>query len=434
MRLCLWGLESGKDAVVKTEKEKEAMRQLLYGTTALVGATALAAVSAQAAEPISITTFGWVNEYVGFSSVDEGSGEDFNAGAAHLDAQVNFKGATTLDNGIEVGVRLEIEMPNPGGLDETFAYLKGDFGELRAGNHNSAGYAMLSGVPSVGVPINSGWQTYFIAPPDDARQSSRDVSLSTGIDFSNDDNTILYFSPRFSGLQLGVSFTPNATKSNDPNGLTDTTGEDYYNGVAIAGTFVESFNGIDIDFGVSYGRAEAGDATEALGGDDIEQVMVSFNVGFSGFTIGGQYANQLEGRLGSSTTTTFDTTAFVVGPSGLQSCAIPGGCTSAEVDAADAAATSTSTSLTSNEGEAWGIGATYSTGPWTVGGSYFLGEVEDDVAVPGDDEYQAIVGAVSYELGPGITTDFSVLWADWDTEDGVSQDGWAGVIGLSVGF
>jgi predicted porin len=391
-----------------------------------VGATALAAVSAQAADPISITTFGWVNELMGVATVDEsGAGEDFNFAGAHLDGQVNFKGATTLDNGIEVGVRLEIEMPNPGSLDETFVWLKGDFGELRAGNHNSAGYSMISGVPQVGLPINSGWISDFIPVVKGYNDQFRATGMSSKIDGVNDDNTVLYFSPRFSGFQLGLSYTPNVAKANQKAGVTDTNKEDYYNGFGVGATFVESFNGFDVNLGGSYFRADAGDKTTSLGGDDIEQVQFSVNVGVSGFSIGGAYANQLEGRLGS--TDTVSDTVFA----NLISACVPT-CTTAQGKTATTGATSTK--LSSNEGESWALGAAYATGPWTVAVNYFHGETEDDPAIAGDDELDAIAGGVSYALGPGITTDFTVFWAETEDEAGASQDGWAGVIGISVGF
>ena len=367
------------------------MKELLFGTTALVGASMLAAGAAQAADPIKIVTFGWVNEYMGISTVDEAGGEDFNISGAHLDGQVNFKGSTTLDNGIEVGVRLEIEMPNPGALDETFVWLKGDFGELRAGNHNSAGYSMISGVPGVGVPINSGWVSQFIPFVDGYLDDFRSVGVSTKIDGVNDDNTVVYYSPRFSGFQLGLSYTPNVARSNQASGITDTTGSAYHNGVGIGATFVESFNGFDVNLGASYFRAEAGDTTKTQGGDDQEQVIVSLNLGTAGFSVGAAYGNQLEGRFNA-------------------------------------------TGTESNEGTNWSVGAAYATGPWTVGVAYMHGEVEGDVANSSDDEIDVVSGGISYALGPGITTDFTILWSDTEDEAGASQDGVAGIIGISVGF
>ncbi len=401
-----------------------AMKELLFGTTALVGASMLAAGAAQAADPIKIVTFGWVNEYMGITTVDEAGGEDFNITGAHLDAQVNFKGSTTLDNGIEVGARLEIEMPNPGALDETFIWLKGDFGELRAGNHNSAGYSMISGVPGVGVPINSGWISNFIPFVDGYLGDFRSVGVSTKIDAVNDDNTIVYYSPRFSGFQLGLSYTPNVARANQASGVTDTTGEDYHNGVGIGATFVESFNGFDVNFGASYFRADAGDKTESLGGDDQEQVMVSLNLATAGFSIGAAYGNQLEGRLGSADT--LDPVGFV------NAGGFDAGITEATLKTITAA--NTTTKLSSNEGQNWSVGAAYATGPWTVGVAYMHGEVEDDLAIAGDDEIDVVSGGISYALGPGITTDFTILWSDTEDEAGASQDGVAGIIGISVGF
>jgi predicted porin len=90
--------------------------------------------------------------------------------------------------------------------------------------------------------------------------------------------------------------------------------------------------------------------------------------------------------------------------------------------------------LRTNEGTSYGIGVAYSTGPWTVGTSYQHGEIEDTVAIAGDDELDAVNVGVSYALGPGITTDFTVMWAETEDESGASQDGFAGILGISVGF
>jgi predicted porin len=161
--------------------------------------------------------------------------------------------------------------------------------------------------------------------------------------------------------------------------------------VGIGATFVESFNGFDVNLGASYFRAEAGDTTKTQGGDDQEQVIVSLNLGTAGFSVGAAYGTQLEGRFNS-------------------------------------------TGTESNEGENWSVGAAYATGPWTVGVAYMHGEVEGDVANSSDDEIDVVSGGISYALGPGITTDFTILWSDTEDEAGASQDGVAGIIGISVGF
>ena len=65
--------------------------------------------------------------------------------------------------------------------------------------------------PTVGVPINTGWITSFVPPPPGSTTGFRTPVLSTYVDLANDDHQIEYFTPRFSGFQLGVSYVPAAT-------------------------------------------------------------------------------------------------------------------------------------------------------------------------------------------------------------------------------
>ena len=84
-------------------------------------------------------------------------------------------------------------------------------------------------------------------------------------------------------------------------------------------------------------------------------------------------------------------------------------------------------------GHAWDAGATYSTGPWAVGVTYFQSSVSGTNS--GDDDLQAAKAGVSYAVGPGITASANVLWADWDGgAAGSDADGWGGVVGMKIGF
>ncbi len=76
----------------------------------------------------------------------------------------------------------------------------------------------------------------------------------------------------------------------------------------------------------------------------------------------------------------------------------------------------------------------YSTGPWGVSATYFHGEWEADTAISGDDEVDAIVGAVSYALGPGITASGSILYGKLEDEGGAEGKATMGIVGLAVSF
>ncbi len=380
--------------------------ELRHGRIALYGSSALAGVGlalmpggdAQAAvKGIQLGLSGFANEYLFVTNIDEANGDsrDFNSVATHFDGEVHFSGKTTLDNGLTFGFNAELELPTVGDqIDEVFMTVEGDFGKFVLGGDNSASYVMGLGLwdPYVGVPINSGWVSDFAPPPTGMTISFRSPAVSTAIDITNDDNTFKYFTPRIAGFQFGVSYTPNASFSGNPtNGSVDTAGLTYSNGWSVAGNYLGSFSGVDVGVSAGFARASAGDAIEALGGNDIKQFMTGGFVKFGGFKVAGSFAKEIDGRLNTAGTV-------------------------------------------STEGKSYVVGASYSTGPWTVGVAYMHGEVEGQVATSGDDKQSAASVGVSYDIGPGITVAVNGLYAGYHTDEGQDSDALAGSAGFSLSF
>ena len=124
------------------------MRKRLLGTTTLATLGILAygvtGGEANAAEPISIEVGGF------FGSVMTARDQSDHAGLREFDVdtsgEIQFKGSTTLDNGLTVGVRIEYEAHNQGGggsiVDERYLTLDGGFGQLKLGSDDSAAYSM----------------------------------------------------------------------------------------------------------------------------------------------------------------------------------------------------------------------------------------------------------------------------------------------------
>ncbi len=375
-------------------------RKALYGTSALAsaGLMAVGSGSAQAqVKGIELGLSGFANEYLFVTAVDEDNNDtrDFNAAATHFDGEVHFSCKTTLDNGLAFGFNAELELPTVGDqIDEVFMTVEGNFGKFVLGGDNSASYVMGLGLwdPYVGVPINSGWVSDFAPPPPGMTISFRSPAVSTAIDITNDDNTFKYFTPRIAGFQFGVSYTPNASFSGNPtNGSVDTAGLTYSNGLSVAGNYLGSFGGVDIGVSAGYARANAGDAIENLGGDDIQQFMTGGFVKFGGFKVAGSYANEIDGRLNSAGTV-------------------------------------------STEGHSWVAGASYGTGPWKVGVAYFHGQVKGQLALSGNDEQDAGSIGISYDIGPGITAAVNGLYANYDTDEGEDSSALAGSVGFSLSF
>ena len=369
------------------------MKRLLYGTTALVTGAALMSSPAMAEEGIKLGLGGYMNNYFSFGDLDNDADVDRNATGLFSDGEIWFKGEATLDNGITFGANVQLESFTTGDqIDENFGYIEGSFGRLNFGSENTAAYLMHYNAPYVGVPINTGWVSTFV-PPDgtDFVGIFRTPVLSTFVDIGNDENQITYFTPRFSGFQVGVSYVPTLNFSGDGANFPVQADKDaeFNNGFSVGANFVESFNGVDIAVAGGYRRAEA---PNTGGIDDMAQISAGLNIGFAGFTVGGSYAHEDDDII--------------------------------------------------EDGDAWDVGATYTTGPWSVGAAYFSSDTEYGSAVgfasgsatPGDEvELDAIQGGVGYAVGPGIAASVNVLYADYDT-DGGDADGLLGIVGITYSF
>jgi outer membrane protein OmpU len=115
------------------------------------------------------------------------------------------------------------------------------------------------------------------------------------------------------------------------------------------------------------------------------------NLSYAGFTIGGSYANELDGAA-------------------------------------------TAGNVAQTKGYSWDAGVSYAAGPWAVGATYFHGENEGLLSVAGEDQLDAVEVGVSYQVGPGISARGGVMWAEWETEEGEDQSGIVGAVGLSFSF
>ena len=123
------------------------MRRILLGSTALIGAgVAMASQPALAADGIKLGVGGYFRTayMVVFDDDSEGEpGNERNTDGVFSDAEIHFTGSTILDNGLELGARVELEGEDNSGdggdqIDEAWIYFSGGFGELRVGSIDDA--------------------------------------------------------------------------------------------------------------------------------------------------------------------------------------------------------------------------------------------------------------------------------------------------------
>ena len=187
------------------------MKKNLLATTALVAAGALASTGAFAeSKPIMLKVGGYYEQWVGaiFQDSDAGPADRTNADALDVqeDGEIHFTGSTTLDNGLTFGVNVQLEASTSGDhIDENYLFVRGDFGEIVLGSENGPAYAMHYGVDiDKGYGLEEGDTGFYWM----SRGTSAELYTSRPAQIDNDGQKIRWISPRFNGVQVGVSYVP----------------------------------------------------------------------------------------------------------------------------------------------------------------------------------------------------------------------------------
>jgi len=345
------------------------MKKSLLATTALAALGAVAVAGpATAAEKISIGVGGYMEQWFGYADSKESAQPDRDGFDEQSDGEIHFKGETTLDNGLTIGVNVQLEAQTDGDqIDEQYAYVEGSFGRFIMGSENAASYLMHYGIPSHGATIDSGDATNWIAGGDFT------MARTNGRGIDNDSEKLTYFTPRFSGFQVGVSYVPQMNQDADTapqeaNGVRD-------NGWSVAANFNRSFN--DFSVKASAGYEDFGDDDAVTG--DLESYQFGLQLGYAGFVAAGTYGQ--------------------------------------EDRAVD------------TEQETIGLGLSYASGPFGVSLAYIGADIDNI-----DDEQDTFELGAKYALGPGVDVKGSVFYLERETGGTTTAEGFAVVGGLDLSF
>jgi hypothetical protein len=353
---------------------------------ATVAIPSFATLPALAAEKISAGIGGEFIQYFGYAQNDTDTG-DFDGFDIYSDGVIEFAGETALDNGITFGVTVGLDSMSDSEdqIDDTFLYSEGGFGRLEIGERDNAAALMHYSAPDVGFGINDSDISDWIVNLSGADADS--AFQSTFLYLGEDKATkVTYFSPRFSGFQLGVSYLPEFERNNNAQPSDDL----YNNGVAVGVNFVREFGETEVALAAGYLTADKPDGA-ASGIEDAEGYSFGGNVTYAGFTFGASFAST-EGNGGGGTD-----------------------------------------SDVSFDGDGFDVGASYALGDAQVSLSYFNGEVEDSAAA-GNSEHETVMLSGSYEFGPGVTMIGSVFHSEFDADTDADNEGWAALTGFVLEF
>ena len=375
----------------------------LLATSALVaaglwGMTEAASAQAKVA-PITAVVGGYHEQTFGHAGNKDGVAgiAKPNKMAQFSDSEIFFGGRATLANGIVIGFDVQLEANTSGDqIDESYLFIDGAFGRVLIGSENSADYIMHYSIPGAGVAYgaNESQVGDFILRP---TQVTTLNTLSSGRTAGgggsamtwgtgNDQQRVTYFTPRMAGFQVGVSFTPNVDKE-DTSTLTDKNAQ-RANAMHGAINFTNNFSGVQFNAsaGMSYYPSIDG-VVAGVGARDIKDYSVGAQVGASGIMVGGGYRK-------------------------------------VDIDGA------------AENGDAMGIGASYTSGPMSVGLSYLTSKV-DGGAAAGDDKYKQILFSAAYSIGPGVDLIGALFNAKYEDEGGAvanENSGTGGAVGIHLRF
>jgi hypothetical protein len=383
------------------------MKKSLYLTSALVAAGVLALGSTATmakGKPMKIGVSGSYKAVVGYArsadgyQVQTGSGTgqtSFNNIDVKTDSEVHFKGSTTTDAGLKIGVGIELESDqhaNTGNhIDGSYMTIGGGFGTILLGNSIAASAALAVNPPSTGaVGVYGGDSNAWVQRP--AAVGAAGFQNAGGNIGGADHAKIRWVSKSFSGFTVGGSYVPSTTSSNN---MAATGGT--------AGTEVQQH-----DFAVKY--------SGKMGGNTV-------NAGANYWTTDAGTNSVDAYHLGLSVTAG----AFTVGASMKD--------VGSEGSAADG--TSISGSASSLDEEAVNVGVSWAQGATTLSLNYFTTEQERSSAVTGEDSVEKWTLGAKYAMGPGVDflgTVQNVHWKDEGTVATNNNKGTAIVGGIAVKF
>jgi outer membrane protein OmpU len=393
------------------------MIKCLLGTTALVTAGVIATASTAAAQtkvmPIQVSVGGYFGEFISYTNQDDRGGAAFNQKLTEFDEfsdkEIHFNGRTTLDNGLTLGFRVELEAntDSTDQIDESYMFVEGRFGRLELGAINNVQYRMGYNAPEAQTRPWSNEGNIFNVFANNTGSPLFDSMLGTTRSrfFDNDSEKINYYTPRFAGFQFGVSYIPNSAQ--DRNGAPDPI---YSRGWAAGANFVRTFGAFDVAASAGYMQWQAADVA-AGPSDDPNQWNVGLQLGFGGFKVGGSYGQISDGRGGASGT--------------------------------NAAASTAGTAVTGIDGKAYDAGVMYTFGPAAVSLNYISGKNDDSNVVTGtgggDDKFSMLSLAGKYTLGPGVSLEANIWTAKLEANStgglpNSENEGMGGVFGIVLVF
>jgi len=402
------------------------MKKVLYGTTALVAA-GLAAGQASA-DGIKLGISGYYRGSAGVliggdqTAAAAGGLGDFGrtSGGFRQEIRINFKGETTLDNGITVGVLVGI---NPGStnanttetrLNRAYVNFSGKYGDVRFGAGSPLDAVSQTCVYDPGnvtanFGVNSANQEFSNAglgrtaggAGTTVGVATIETADATCATFTQKGTSIAYFSPAFGGFTFAVSYTPQGRTNNTSGSQgfgsgTDLKNQRAENILSVGADYNHDFGGgwtLLVGGGGQWGFTVHTGAGGSVDGTKPQMYTLGFQVGIpGGFTAGASgayYVNYANNGTNFAATNA---------------------CSDTATDAATCSAS----------GWVGAIGGSYTIDAVSVGLEGIYGQYQTHHNQPsaGHDKIWGVSLNGAYALGPGINLEGQVAYTKYSPNTG----------------
>lgn len=405
------------------------MKKIILATTAF---GVLSASAALAAGP-TVTLGGFLDFQGGYQ--DQESGKDISNGGYGVSKNGKQLRTESVNTQTNTALRVKVDGKSDAGLGyggvielfadpnkndragtnsdqakRAFLYVENQFGKVEAGAAGDAARALQVDASSIARATGGiagdftdyvdltgpkGGQKYLTAPYLPTNATPGEI---TGR-YSNDRataNKISYYTPKFQGVQAGVSFTPNQNvrgTSNsfgyDPSSKVD---EDVRNNVDAGINYSNDFNGLGVKASLTgqLGKAESRSAA-TRNQDDIKAYALGASLSHSGASVAASYGKLDE--LGQAK--------------------------SAKVD-----------------GRFYSLGAAYEIGAFAVSTTFLDSKLDNGIALNKDADFQSLSFGTDYQLAPGLVPYVEVTFFDTDDNDKTTKDNKGSVViaGTTLNF
>jgi len=349
---------------------------------------------------LALNVGGFIDFQAGFTDQDsafEGTGAAGNSREfkTQNDTEIHVRVDGKTDSGINYGAVIELNADvsgdadgDGGNADKTYIYVGSDaFGRVELGANSGSTTTMNVNAASIARAtggVDGDWYDFvnttastgagFILTPELPAAASAEGGTR------EDANKITYYTPSFSGVTLGVSFTPDEGDSGTAAAFTGDLGNDQENVFDIAIGYDQDYDNVNVKASII---GEIGESENA-GIEDTNAWGLGLAVASQGFSVAGSYADWSDSGLAVGTV--------------------------------------------NDDQKVWTLGAAYEQDQFGVSLTYLDSESQDN-------ELTNLALGADYQLAPGLVTYVDVSLFDMDgAGTTVDNDGSVILIGTELSF